>query len=229
MRAEAVIVAEAGRVPVLRGEPPLTLRATPDAIYLVGSAAGPLGGDELQLHVEVREGAALRIRSAAAQLALPGREPGRSRMSVTVTVAPGGRLEWLPEPLILGGGCDHHVSSVVDLAAGATLVWREELICGRHGEQPGDGTVATSVTYAGRPLLRQSLAIGPNAPGWSGPAVLDGARASGSLLRVDAAISWPPPQIIAPTAVGMPLAGPAWLVTATAPDAHRLRGYLGGD
>jgi len=229
MRAEAVVVAQAGRVPVLRGEPPLTLRATPDAIYLVGSAAGPLGGDDLRLHLEVREGAALRIRSAAAQLALPGRVPGPSRMSVTATVAPGARLEWLPEPLILGARCDHHVSSTVDVADGATLVWREELICGRYDEQPGDGTISTKVTYAGRPLLHQSLAVGPNAPGWSGPAILDGARATGSLLRVDGSVSWPPTQVIAPTAVGTPLAGPGWLVTAVAPDAHRLRGYLGGD
>jgi urease accessory protein len=89
--------------------------------------------------------------------------------------------------------------------------------------------ISTDVTYADRPLLRQSLAVGPHAPGWAGPAVLDGAHATGSLLRVDAAVEWPAAEVIAPTAVGMPLAGPGWLVTATAPDAHRLRGYLGGD
>ncbi|WP_027344572.1 urease accessory protein UreD [Hamadaea tsunoensis] len=226
MRAEAVVVAEAGRLPVLRGEPPLTLRATPDAVYVVGTAAGPLGGDDLHLHLEVRENAVLRIRSAAAQLALPGHRPGPSRMSVTATVAPGARLEWLPEPLILGHRADHRVSSIVDLCGGATLLWREELICGRHDEPSGDGVISFRAEYAGRPLLVQSLDVGPHAPGWDGPAVLDGARASGSLLRVDASIAWPGSEIIAPTAVGMPLAGPGWLVTATAPDAHTLRAYL---
>jgi urease accessory protein len=73
------------------------------------------------------------------------------------------------------------------------------------------------------------LEIGPDADGWAGPAVLGGAKATGSLLRVNAALGAVVPQVISPTAVRVPLAGgPADLVTAVAPDAHTLRGYLGG-
>ena len=73
--------------------------------------------------------------------------------------------------------------SNVELAEGARLLWREELICGRHGEQPGDATVSTSVTYAGKPLLRQALQVGPAAVHWAGPGVLGDHKATGCLLR----------------------------------------------
>jgi urease accessory protein len=112
----------------------------------------------------------------------------------------------------------------VDVADGGTLLWRDELICGRHGEAPGDATLSLSVSYAGRPLLRQALSVGPGAQGWAGPAVLGGAKATGSLLRVGPEPG--PPAVLGPTAVRMPLAGPGSLVTATAPDAHTLREYL---
>ncbi|MEV0459158.1 urease accessory protein UreD, partial [Catellatospora methionotrophica] len=195
MRALARIVAEADgrggtRLARLRGEPPLQLRHTPDGsavatVHLIGSAAGPLGGDDLRIEIEVGEGAVLCVRSVAASIALPGRDRSPSRTTVTATVAAGGELRWLPEQLIAAAGCRHLASSTVELAAGARLLWREELICGRHAEQPGDATVSTSVDYDGAALLRQSLTVGPGTPGWDGPAVLGGARATGSLLTVD--------------------------------------------
>ena len=59
MRARAELVAEAGpggavRLPVLRSQAPLILRRTADAVYLASGAAGPLGGDRLELRIEVR-------------------------------------------------------------------------------------------------------------------------------------------------------------------------------
>ncbi|MEU8074640.1 urease accessory protein UreD [Catellatospora citrea] len=236
MRALARIVAEADgrggtRLARLRGEPPLQLRHTPDGsatatVHLIGSAAGPLGGDDLRIEIEVGEGAALCVRSVAASIALPGRDGAPSRTTVTATVAAGGELRWLPEQLVAAAGCRHQATSTVELAGGARLWWREELVCGRHDERPGDAVVSTAVDYDGGPLLRQSLTIGPGTPGWDGPAVLGGARATGSLLVVDPAAVPTRPVVLGATAVRMPLTGPATLVSATAPDAHVLRGYL---
>lgn len=237
MRALARIVAEADgrggtRLARLRGEPPLQLRHTPPAaaaavVHLIGSAAGPLGGDDLRIEIEVGAGATLCVRTVAASIALPGRDGAASRVTVTATVAGGGELRWLPEQLVAAAGCRHQALSTVELADGARLLWREELICGRHGEQPGDAVISTSVTYAGRPLLRQSMQVGPDTPGWDGPAVLGGARATGSLLHVDASVPATAPAVLGPTAVRMPLSGPATLVSATADDAHDLRRHLG--
>ncbi|MFI6271578.1 hypothetical protein [Micromonospora zamorensis] len=66
--------------------------------------------------------------------------------------------------------------------------------------------VHTHVDYAGRPLLRQSLAVGPRAPGWAGPAVLGGAPATGSLLVVDPSRPADPAAVDG-TVARLPLAG----------------------
>ncbi|WKU06193.1 urease accessory protein UreD [Micromonospora sp. HUAS LYJ1] len=251
MRAVARVVAVAdsrGRTVLreLRGESPLLLRqaAAEDGVptvYVVGGAAGPLAGDDLRLSVEVGPGAAVRVRTVAASVALPGPAGAVSRMRVDAVVHRGGTLDWLPEQLVASAGCDHVAESRVTLAEGARLLWREELVCGRYGEPAGDVVVATSVDHAGRPLLRQSLAVGPAAPGWAGPAVLGGATATGSLLVVGPAAASGPATVdgggqprgrVLPTGPGasaawLPLAGgPAALLTATAADAHTLRTLL---
>jgi urease accessory protein len=238
MRAVARVVAQADdagvtRLTGLRSEPPLLLRHTPATagpatVHLLGGAAGPLGGDDLRLEIVVGEGAALRIAGIAASVALPARSGAVSRMTVTAQVATGGELHWLPEQLIAARDCHHLSLSNVELAEDARLLWREELICGRHGEPPGDMTISTSVTYAGKPLLRQALQVGPAAPHWAGPGVLGGAKTTGCLLGVNTG-SWPAstPANQAENAVRMPLGtGPAWLVTATAMGASALRAAL---
>jgi urease accessory protein len=109
---------------------------------------------------------------------LPARSGARSLFTVNATVAAGGLLRWLPEQTVAAAGCRHTTLATLDLQDGASLLWRDELICGRADEHPGDVTTCLSVTYAGRPLLRQTLHIGPDATGWSGPAVLGGATAA---------------------------------------------------
>ncbi|MDG4839696.1 urease accessory protein UreD [Micromonospora sp. WMMD967] len=236
MRALARLVARAdGRggttLVELRGETPLLLRQTPAdggvaTVHLVGGAAGPLAGDDLRLEIEVGAGAAVRVHTVAAAIALPGRPGAVSRMTVRAVVHAGATLHWLPEQLVAAAGCAHLADSRVELAAGSRLRWRDELVCGRYGESPGGAVVHTRVDYADRPLLRQSLAVGPHAPGWAGPAVLGGAPATGSLLVVDESRPVEPAAVDG-TVARLPLAGgPATLWTATAPDAHTLRAHL---
>ncbi|WP_431880534.1 urease accessory protein UreD [Micromonospora chalcea] len=239
MRAYARLVARAdGRggtvLAELRGETPLLLRQTPGrgravTVYVVGGAAGPLPGDDLRLEIDVGPGAAVRLHTVAASVALPGRPGVVSRMVVRAVVHDGGALHWLPEQLVAAAGCAHLAESWVEVAAGARLTWRDEVICGRYGEAPGSAVVHTRVDYDGRPLLRQSLAVGPGAPGWAGPAVLGGAPATGSLLVVDPSLPHEPATVEG-TVARLPLAGgPATLWTATAADAHTLRAHLEGD
>ncbi len=191
MRASAAIVAEScvvtgrTRCSTLRSDPPLTLRATGDeTVHLVGSAAGPLGGDDLRLSVTVGAGGRLTVRSAAAAVALPGARGGSSSLAVDVAVGAGARLHWLPEPTILVRGCDHRAPARIDLAVGAELVWREVAVLGRHGETPGSLLQRLRVDEAGRPLARNDLAVGPRWPGSLGPAGVGEARAVATALVV---------------------------------------------
>jgi urease accessory protein len=216
------------------------LRRTPDAVYLVGGAAGPLGGDSLSLSVTVGAGAFLRLRTAAASIALPGLDGLESVLRVSISVGEGGRLEYLPEPVVAAFGARHATVVSVTLAPGASLVLRDEVLLGRHGEAGGSARTSLQVSYAGRPLLRHALSVSGTDPASLGPAVLAGHRAIGTLLLVNTSGTThtsrtqrePPAYGAATPEVGvMPLAGPGVLVTALAHDAvtlrQRLVGYTG--
>ena len=235
MRAQARVVAEADgrggtRLAVLRGESPLLLRRTGPrtgggvTVHLVGGAAGPLRGDELRLDIEVGPGARLEMLSVAASLALPGRPAPPSVLTVTASVAGGGVLRWLPEPLIAAGGCDHVVLTRVDVAEGGSLLWRDDLVCGRHEEPSGAVRADTTIRYAGVTLHRHELAVGPGAPGWDGAAVLGGGRAVGTLVAAGADL--PRPGTAGPDAAVMPLAGPGMLATAVGADIRAVAAAL---
>ncbi|MEU6368877.1 urease accessory protein UreD [Streptomyces sp. NPDC046931] len=239
VRATARIVArDDGRggtsLPVLAGEGPLALRRTRASgdearVVLVGAMSGPLGGDHFTLEADVGGGALLHVGSAAATLALPGQAKGEARYDVRLEVAADGELRWLPQQLISARGSELYVSSRIDLAPGARLVYREEQVLGRVEEEPGRLTSRLTVRLAGRPLLDQEMACGPGAPGgWDGPAVLAGHRALGQLLVVRPEFGESPARarMLGEWAALTPLAGPAVLVTAVAPDALRLRRLL---
>ncbi|MGW0813148.1 urease accessory protein UreD [Streptomyces viridiviolaceus] len=239
VRATAAIVARGdGRggtsLPVLEGEGPLALRRTRGSgtearVMLVGAMSGPLGGDHFTVDARAEQGADLRIGSAAATLALPGQDKAAARYDVRLTVADDAELHWVPEQLISAHGSDLYVGTRVDLATSARLVLREEQVLGRTGEEPGRLTSRLTVRIAGRCVLDQELACGPGAPGgWDGPAGLAGHRAVGQLVvaRPEFATAPPAARVLADGAAVMPLAGPAALVTAVAPDALRLRRLL---
>ncbi|WP_371672996.1 urease accessory protein UreD [Streptomyces sp. NBC_00289] len=239
VRATARIVArDDGRggtsLPVLEGDGPLALRRTRGSgaearVMLVGAMSGPLGGDHFRVEAGVEDGARLRVGSAAATIALPGQAKGEAHYDVRLTVADGGELHWLPEQLISVRGSDLYVTTHVDLGATARLVLREEQVLGRAGEEPGRLSSRLRLRIAGRTVLDQELACGPGAPGgWDGPAVLAGHRAVGQLLVVRPEFADEPvtARVLGEGAAVVPLAGPAALVTAVAPDALRLRRLL---
>ena len=230
--AAAEIAAVAGpdgvtRLPALRSGVPLVLRRTPAAVYLVGGAAGPLGGDMLSLRVTVGPGAFLRVRTAAAAIALPGLDGLESEFRLTASVAAGGCLEYLPEPVVVSAGARHATVTTVSLEAGASLVLREEVLLGRHGETGGSVRTALRADYDGRPLLRHAVEVSGDDAVSRGPALLAGHRAFGTLL-VAAAASCGLAADSSPQAAVLPLAGPGTLVTALADDAVTLRRRLGG-
>ncbi|WP_162942026.1 urease accessory protein UreD [Desertimonas flava] len=166
-RSRIVVESIAGRLRVaeLRSEPPLTLRRTgPAEISIVGSAAAPLGGDRLALDVVVGAGASLVVRSVAASLAYPGVSGDESTLDVSVTVGPGAALDWAPQPTVAVTGCRHHARSSIALAdESSRLRWCDVMVRGRSGERSGAMRQRLDVDRAGRPLLRNEVAIGGNA------------------------------------------------------------------
>ena len=182
--ARAEYVGGRTRLVELRSEAPLVLRSTPDALYLVGGAAGPLGGDDLALDVVVGCGACLAVRSAAATLAQPGSGSAPSRATLRFDVGDASMLDWHPEPLVSVRGSDHLVDTTVSLSRSARLNLMDELVLGRAGEAPGRIRVRCRVARDGATLLAHDLDLGHGSPGWDGAAVIGGARALITMLRV---------------------------------------------
>lgn len=189
MKANALVTVQQGGygrtiVRDLRSQAPMTLvprRAiVPPAdgaavVHLVGSAASPLGGDHVELHVRVGPGSHLRLHGTAATVALPGQHNGCSRTKIRVEVGAGGTFEYLPEATIVAARAEHIAELHVDLESGARARCRETIVLGRHGERPGTLATTTSVVREGTPLLRQRLDIGEHEP-LSSAAYLAGAR-----------------------------------------------------
>lgn len=231
MKAEAVIAAvvdDRGRTILreLRSGGPLALRDTPHGLFLVGAAAGPIGGDDVTLTVTVGPGAHLVVRSAAASLALPGVAGGPSYLRIEADVA--GTLEWLPEPVIAGRACLHTQRSAIRLGADAILAWREEIVLGRYGEEPGTYVSDISIDRSGHTLLRQRLTVGAASSAFRSPAVVGQAKATGSISLVDPRWAGGAPESAALTGTSavLGLAGPGVQICAVADAAPELRELL---
>jgi urease accessory protein len=220
--AEArVEVDPSGRCTVLRSAPPLTFRHTDRSVlHLIGTAAGPVGGDRLRLDLVLGPGAELTVRGVAASLVHPGPTGAPSSMAIEVEVGAGATLRWLPKPTVLIQGCDHTVTTTIRLGAGARLLWRDEVVLGREGEVSGSLLQRLRVDVLGQPLLRNDLTVGPRWPGASGPAGVDGARAIGTLVAVGhpAGVT----SVVGVRLASLPLDDRSVLVTALAPTAEAL-------
>ncbi len=177
---------------------PLAWRSTPDAVYLVGTAATPVGDDTVDIDVVVETGANLTVRSTAATVAWSGTA---TTQRISSTVAAGATLDWHLQPLVATGGCRHRQDVTILLERAGLVRWSEELVLGRCGESPGHLDLRLAVDLAGHALLRHQLSVGPDVAGWGGPAVLGEHRAVGLVLRAGRGVVAAPPA-----------AGPGWAV-----------------
>lgn len=202
-------------------------------VGIIGAMSAPLGGDRLTLDITAEDRAELEVTTAAATLALRGPTTDAATYDVRLTAGEHAHLRWLPQPLISAAGSNLHQTYTVELAATSRLVLREEQLLGRANEEPGHLVSRILVHSAGRPLLDQHTAYGAPEPGWDGPAVLNGHRATGQLLIVDPRLNVRRDPVLLGEgtkdgcAVLAPLAGgPALLATAVAPTTSTLRELL---
>ena len=224
MNGRLEVAVTGSRVERLAGSPPLAAKVLTGPLgpelLLVGAAASLLEGDRVEVVLRLAPGASLSVRTAAATLAHPCPGAGRTSFDVDVEMGEGSRLAWLPEPLVACAGCRHRGRSSIRLGAGALVLWSESVALGRSGEQPGEVELRLDADLDGTALLRDGLRIGPPAPAWDGPAVLDGARHMGTVALLGRsrhlASRIPAPEV--PRGL-MELAGPGALFRALGSDA----------
>lgn len=209
-----------------KGPEPLVHHANDVArVALASGAAGPLGGDDLALDIQVGAGSALVFSEISATLLLPGARGGRSRMRISVHVEDNATFVWLPEPVIAAHDCDHVHDIDIKLTETSRLFMRDELLLGRHREQSGDLAQNIRIERNKRPLVHQQLRFGPGTRGCSSPAVLGPNQCIGTVLAVDPAwdAATPAARSFADNASLLPLAGPAVMLSALGPETLSVR------
>jgi len=226
--ARTTAVVEAGGVlGELACAPPLTLRQVHGAdrsgqgrceLRLVGTAAGPLAGDDLSIRLELRAGARATLRAAGASLA----QGGAAALSIRADLAERADLIADPGALILCQGSRVDVRLELALGAGAAVDWRELIVLGRTGEPAGHATLRWDVTRLGRPVLRQfvDLADPARAGLTAGRRVLACALISGPALA-------PRTVVASPVAVAQRVDEHTLLVTVLDDDAAQATRQLG--
>jgi urease accessory protein len=225
MMTSARAVVTPGALAELSSRPPLTIRqvrARPGTIglCLVGTAAGPLAGDELRLTLDVAAEARAELVAAGASIA----QGGASRTAASVRLGAGARLDADPGPLIVSAGARVDVELSIEVEPTSALVWREFVVLGRTGEPAGLATVRWDVARGGLPVLRQHVDLAyPELAGW--PGMTAGCRVLVSELRlgpdVDART-----VVHSPTAVTQRLADGATLTTVLAASAAAAEAVL---
>jgi len=103
--------------------------ATLDAV-IVNTAGGMAGGDRFAVDVKVGAGARLSVTTAAAEKIYRSLGPD-TEIGITLDVAPGGTLMWLPQETIVFDHVRLRRSIDVALARDANLVLAEAAVFGR--------------------------------------------------------------------------------------------------
>jgi urease accessory protein len=188
MRTEVDIVATADRGVRHRASGGLGVRVVaPGHVQLIGTAATPLGGDEIVVRVRVETGAHLSVGSVAATIALPARGRTDSVMRWDIEVAEGGHLRLDTQPTVVAGGASHDSDIVVRMGADATLDLHEHIQIGRattmsaamvDRDRTGTWTGGLRVEVGGDIVLAHRVALGTGTP-----AGAIGHRAMSSVFR----------------------------------------------
>lgn len=131
-------------------------------IALVATTALLLGGDQVELDVEVGPGARLELFDVAGTVALDG-QGSPARWDVRVRLAAGALLHLHSQPFVVADGAHVTRSLHLDLAAGAQALLRDTLVLGRHGQQGGWVRNTTSIRVGGDLVLLEDQVLDP---GW---------------------------------------------------------------
>lgn len=200
----------------------------------LNTSGGMTGGDRLTIAAEAGANSRLTLTSQAAErvyLAQPGPP---ARLTTTLNVAKGARIDWLPQETILFNGAALHRRLDVELAPDATFLGVEPLVFGRvsMGETLTSGSFADNITIRrdGVPVFADAVRLsGDIAAQLSGPATARGHFAIASVIyaATDADALLEPLRALLPKTAGASLVRPGVLYARLlAPDSYILRQSL---
>jgi urease accessory protein len=103
-------------------------------VYLIHPPGGVVGGDELNLTVNVNKQAHALITTPAATKFYRGNS-FQAKQIQTINVASGCKMEWLPQETIFFSGCEANTSTIVNLEGDAQFIGWEIICLGRPASQ----------------------------------------------------------------------------------------------
>ena len=129
------LVEQSFRAPFHLSKPYWDEQAKTLLIQVVNPTAGLLSGDRLESTIVVDAGAALLVTTPSASRVFQMKE-GTAECRQHFSVAPGGWLEVMPEPLFPHRGSRYRQITTVEVASGGQLFFVDQLMPGRvaHGE-----------------------------------------------------------------------------------------------
>lgn len=162
MRSRVEIQAECdehGRTHLTRlwSEGALGVRRTSEAhVHLVGTAAGPIGADSIEISITVGAGARLSVEGVAATIAQPGAIAGVGQLRQRVLVGDDAQLHLALPALIVTEDAQVQALTEIEISHTAELVLIEQLCLGRFQEDGGQWSGRMIADVGGRPILRQT-------------------------------------------------------------------------
>ncbi|MHA7875472.1 urease accessory protein UreD [Roseivivax sp.] len=200
----------------------------------LNTAGGITGGDAFTLEAGAEPGAHLTLTSQAAERIYRAQGPAPGRVETRLTLAPGARLDWLPQETILfdGAALDRRLS--VEMAEDARFLGVETLIFGRAamGEEVRRLALRDRIDIrrGGALIHADRLALnGDAAAALAQPGVADGARAMATLVIAAPGAEGQLPALRArlPVTAGISSPLPGLVVARVlAPDGFELRHTL---
>ena len=152
------LAAQSFRAPYHLSKPYWDADARTLLVQVVNPTAGILAGDRLESFIAVGADASLLVTTPSASRVFKMRN-GAAECRQHFTVAAGGWLEVMPEPLVPHRGCSYRQTTTVELEPGGAMFFTDQLMPGRvaHGEawEWEKLCLVTEVRLGGELVLRE--------------------------------------------------------------------------
>lgn len=163
--------------------PPVRCADAPPLLTVVNSSGGVLGGDVLDIAIDLGPGARLTLRQQAATK-VHGSDGAEARGTARFTLGEGALLDYFPDTIIPFARSNYAQTTRVELAAEAVMLLAEIVTAGRlaRGEHFAFTRLALDVscTGGGALLLRDRCDLRPPEQELDNPAILGNATIWGS-------------------------------------------------
>lgn len=132
-------------------------------VALVAGGALLLGGDSIEVRIDVADGCELTITDVGGTVAYDG-DGLPSRWDAHVRLGTRAALVWSGMPFIVSDGADVERTTTARLRPGAFLRIRETVVLGRSGESGGRLVLRSEVVDDEGPLLVEELTVSGDDP-----------------------------------------------------------------